>query len=296
MATFITEFVRVRKMLRTLARRVVPLRWRPLLRTAWSALLALLLTFYGFLKGRQFATSDAVASLADSHQIDTKTDVENPLETYFFSHTEGRGIWKWTHYFDIYHRHFSKFIGREVRILEVGVYSGGSLAMWKEYFGAECVVYGVDIEEACKVYEDDSTHIHIGDQADRDFWRRFKETTAPVDIIVDDGGHETHQQIVTLEEMFGHLRPGGVYLCEDVVGRFNGFHSYVNGLALHLNDKGPGSPSQANSFQRSVSSVHLYPYVVIMEKADKPVTGFISAKRGTEWQPWLSQTLDSPEP
>ncbi len=39
----------------------------------------------------------------------------NPLRTYFEAHTEGRGIWKWDHYFDIYHRHLKRFIGREVR-------------------------------------------------------------------------------------------------------------------------------------------------------------------------------------
>src|SRR5262245_3116872 len=60
---------------------------------------------------------------------------ENPLQSYFDAHTEGRGIWKWTHYFDIYHRHLSKFIGREVHLLEIGVYSGGSLQMWRDYLG-----------------------------------------------------------------------------------------------------------------------------------------------------------------
>jgi hypothetical protein len=38
----------------------------------------------------------------------------NPLRQYFDNNTEGPGIWKWTHYFDIYHRHFERFIGRDV--------------------------------------------------------------------------------------------------------------------------------------------------------------------------------------
>src|SRR5471032_1889882 len=45
----------------------------------------------------------------------------NPLLDYFESHREGPGIWKWRHYFDIYHRHFAKFVGRQVNIMEVGV-------------------------------------------------------------------------------------------------------------------------------------------------------------------------------
>src|SRR5580704_8369217 len=35
----------------------------------------------------------------------------NPLLQYFDSHQSGKGIWKWRHYFEIYHRHFAKFVG-----------------------------------------------------------------------------------------------------------------------------------------------------------------------------------------
>jgi hypothetical protein len=64
---------------------------------------------------------------------------DNPLWQYFTNHNEGRGIWKWNHYFPIYHRHFSKFIGKPVKILEIGIYSGGSLDMWRSYFGSGLV-------------------------------------------------------------------------------------------------------------------------------------------------------------
>ena len=97
----------------------------------------------------------------------------NPLEQYFDSHLEGPGIWKPRHYFEIYHRHFAKFVGREINVLEIGVYSGGSLGMWKEYFGPGCRIYGVDIAEDCRCYEDERTTILVGDQSDRAFWRAF---------------------------------------------------------------------------------------------------------------------------
>src|SRR5215472_13475880 len=59
----------------------------------------------------------------------------NALQDFFDARKTGRGIWKYTHYFDIYERHFSRFRGREVNVLEIGVYSGGSLEMWRDYFG-----------------------------------------------------------------------------------------------------------------------------------------------------------------
>jgi len=59
----------------------------------------------------------------------------------------------------------------------------------------------VDIEEACRVYENDWTSISIGDQADRGFWKRFKQEHPRIDVLIDDGGHQPEQQLATLEEM-----------------------------------------------------------------------------------------------
>lgn len=213
----------------------------------------------------------------------------------------GRGVWKWRHYFDIYHRHFSKFVGKEVRILEIGVYSGGSMEMWREYFGPRCRVYGVDIEEACKSYENEWTKVFIGDQADRAFWARVRREAPEVDIVVDDGGHQPEQQIVTLEEMLPHLRPGGVFLCEDVTtdGGLSDFQAFVHRLEDNLQtlDFAPECrPKEGmlvctpTGLQRAVHSIHVYPYVTVIEKHERPVEEFRAPKHGTEWQPYSGGT------
>ena len=210
----------------------------------------------------------------------------NPLLQYFDSHASGRGIWKWRHYFDIYHRHFAKFVGREVHIVEIGVFSGGSLDMWKSYFGPRCHVYGVDIEPACKNYEDDRVRIFIGDQADRDFWKTFREQVPVIDILVDDGGHKPDQQMVTLEEMLPHIRPGGVFLCEDVSWIHHRFAAFVAGIADNLN-AWSGEPGYTLGFQRVIHSVHQYPFVTVIEKNEQPMDQLISEHHGTEWQPFM---------
>ena len=56
-----------------------------------------------------------------------------------------RPISKWTHYLSLYHRHFAKFRGQEMSIMEIGVNDGGSVELWKKYFGAKAKVYGIDI-------------------------------------------------------------------------------------------------------------------------------------------------------
>lgn len=152
----------------------------------------------------------------------------NALRSFFDARTEGHGITKWRHYFDIYARHFEKFRGTE---LEIGIYSGGSLDMWRDYFGPKAAIYGVDIQPACRVYEHSGVKVFIGDQADRSFWRSFRGAVPYLDIVVDDGDHEGELQIISLEELLPIIRPGGVSLCEDVCGAPNRFASYVHGLS-----------------------------------------------------------------
>jgi Methyltransferase domain len=221
----------------------------------------------------------------------------NLLRNFFEARVDGRGIWKWQHYFDIYHRHFAAFRGRAVHVLEIGVYSGGSLDMWRDYFGPQAQIYGVDIEPACRAYECDGVRIFIGDQADRNFWRRLRQEGLTLDIVIDDGGHQTQQQIASFEELLPSLRPGGVYLCEDVHGAGNPFASYIHGLAHRLNDMRNNSadinnPSrrlacEASPIQTAIASVHLYPFVTVVERNTGPVSEFVAPKRGTQWQPFL---------
>lgn len=223
---------------------------------------------------------------------------ENPLRDYFDSHRSGRGIWKHLHYFDIYHRHFEKFRGQEVHLLEVGVYSGGSLEMWKHYFGPRCRVYGVDIEEACKAYEDESVRIFIGDQGDREFWAAVREEVPPLDIVIDDGGHRAVHQRVTFEELFPHVRPNGVYLCEDIARDPNKFAQYLGQSAMALNEHVVKSKNRkdnerravyaTNELQANVRSITFYPFVAVIEKNTEPLAEIVSTKRGTEWQPFLA--------
>jgi hypothetical protein len=219
--------------------------------------------------------------------------ITNPLREWFDSVESGPGVWKWQHYFDIYHRHLARFRNRDAHIVEVGVFGGGSLAMWAQYFGPGSHIYGVDINPACSAHQGGNIRISIGDQADRSFWHRFKESVPHVDILIDDGGHEPDQQIVTLEEMLPHIAPGGVYLCEDICGISNGFSLYVNGLAHEIHAarwrKEPPTRNEPElvcyptSFQKAIRSIHVYPFVTVIEKHGEPPTLFAAPKHG-KWK------------
>jgi hypothetical protein len=220
---------------------------------------------------------------------------KNSLLTFFDTRQDGKGIWKWKHYFPVYENHFHKFRGKEVNILEIGIYSGGSLEMWREYFGPKAHLYGVDIEPACRVYEADNVNVFIGDQGDRAFWRKFRQTVPGLDVVIDDGGHDPEQQVVTFEELLPIIRPGGVYVCEDLMGPFNRFACYVHGLGHKLNDKSllmqfPDDNERrlvcgCTPFQSSIGSIHLYPFVTVVEVNFTKVMEFRAPKHGTQWQP-----------
>ena len=216
----------------------------------------------------------------------------NRLEAFFDARTRGRGIVKWRHYFEIYDRHLAKFVGTPSRLLEIGIYAGGSLDMWREYLGPSAELYGVDIDPYCARFEEAT--VFIGDQADRGFWETFQAETPPLDVIVDDGGHTVEQHLVTLEELLPHLRSGGIYICEDIHGDDNAFLGYVQGLSRALfaydltldeasSERVLSSP--AIPFQSAIHSVHVYPYVVVIERRDVPLDELAASKHGTEWPP-----------
>lgn len=220
-----------------------------------------------------------------------KPPAANALADFFRARTSGRGVWKWEHYFDAYHRHLARFVGRPVHLLEIGIYSGGSLEMWRAYLGADCRITGVDVEPACRAYEDERTTVLIGDQADREFWRRAAAGLGGLDVVVDDGGHTPEQQQATLEELLPLLRPGGVFICEDVHGTTNRFAAYAAGLVDELNraDYTATRPPQCavSGFQAAIHSIHFYPFMVVIEKHDRPPERLVAPKHGTEWQPFL---------
>ena len=75
-------------------------------------------------------------------------------------------VHKWHHYFDIYTRHFERFRDRPIRMLEIGVFRGGSLRMWKEYFHQDSTIVGIDIDESCAAHEiaEQNVFVRIGSQ------------------------------------------------------------------------------------------------------------------------------------
>lgn len=227
---------------------------------------------------------------------------DNPLQRYFVAN-QGRLIQKWHHYFEIYHRHFEAFRGRSPVVLEIGVFHGGSLQMWKEYFGPGAQIVGLDVDPRCRELEEDGVSIMIGDQADRRFLAEVRRRLPRVDIVIDDGGHQMQQQIVSFEELYPHIQPRGVYLCEDIhtsfIAKYEGgyrrpgtFHEYSKGLTDKLYAWYSEDPAAfpVDDFTRSAYAMHFYDSVLVIEKRpmqppQQSITGKPSFWSGGAGQP-----------
>lgn len=201
----------------------------------------------------------------------------NDIEKFFRENTSNL-VTKWIHYFEIYENHFKRYRDKEVVILEIGVLQGGSLQLWKKYFGDKAKIYGLDINPNCKQFEGGNIKILIGSQSDRSFLREVKKTIPKIDILIDDGGHKMSHQIVSFEELFDHVNDDGVYLCEDLhtsywlpfgggYKRRGTFIEYSKNFIDYLNAYHSEQKCfRVNDFTRSVHSVHYYDSIIVIEK------------------------------
>lgn len=118
-------------------------------------------------------------------------------------------------YLTIYEKYFTKYRNTLENFLEIGLWEGESLKMWREYFTTGNLV-GVDILDLTHIVLNNTT-ILIGDQSNRTDLENITKLTYPeFDIIIDDGGHMMHQMQITLGVMFKYLKSGGVFVIEDL--------------------------------------------------------------------------------
>jgi hypothetical protein len=203
----------------------------------------------------------------------------NPLIQYLQDNGDARVVNRWRHYFDIYHRHFARFRRQPLTMIEIGVFNGGSLRMWRDYFGPQATIVGVDVNPECNQFSEPGIDIVIGDQADRTFLRSLADRYPDFAVLIDDGGHRMHQQIATFEELYPRVRSDGVYLCEDTHtsympvfgGGYRQPHTFietVKPLIDHLNAFHSPDHSQLapGDFTRTTDSMHFYDSVLVIEK------------------------------
>jgi len=150
-----------------------------------------------------------------------------------FSSDRDSMVHKWHHYIPIYEKYFGKYRGQEVRFLEIGVYKGGSLGMWREYLGPNAVIFGIDIDQNCLKFTGVHAEVRIGSQDDSSFLSSVVLEMGGIDVVLDDGSHDMHRTLASLKILFPKLNNGGTYMVEDLHTAYwrgfgGGYHSKDN--------------------------------------------------------------------
>ena len=205
-----------------------------------------------------------------------------------FLTNDNRFIHNWKHYFPIYERHFKDFVNKPVTFMEIGCGVGGSLQMWKRYFGPHARIVGVDINPACKSFEEDQIEVRIGDQGDENFLQSLVDEFGAPDIVLDDGSHQMSHMIASFHGLYPRMPKNGVYVAEDLHAayweEFEGglrkpstFIELCKNLIDELNADHTRGALPPTEFTQSTLSIHFYDSVTVFE-------------RGTHTKKWAPKT------
>ena len=116
-----------------------------------------------------------------------------------------------------------------IDLLEMGLAIGGpelggdidrdvtaspSVNMWLEYF-PQAHVAGFDISDFSPIRHDRFTFLR-GDSGKREDVERIRALGRTFDVILDDASHASYHQQLGLSVLFDCLKPGGLYIIEDL--------------------------------------------------------------------------------
>jgi len=143
-----------------------------------------------------------------------------------------------THYLRNYEDYFAPLVNKEVRLLELGIYNGGSLCLWRDYFERGLIV-GLDINPVTLDGSSERIRIYQGAQQDTALLDRIAAETAPdgFDVIIDDCSHIGVLSRASFWHLFdNHLKSGGLYVIEDWGTGY--WESWVDGVRYKSSPKG----------------------------------------------------------
>jgi len=202
---------------------------------------------------------------------------------------------KWENYFDVYDKILPQYVGKKPNMLEIGIAKGGGTEMWLKYFDNDINMFCVDIDKNFLDHKYDGATVNTAcvDQSSPEHWDAYLKDKPKFDLIIDDGGHEMVQQIVTLNKLFPYLADGGTMVIEDThtsywdqwgggFKRETSFIEYVKNLidllhAPHIHGATP--PPEVLSTFAGLKSATFYNSMVILEKGPtRPAIEAISTK------------------
>lgn len=201
-------------------------------------------------------------------------------------------------YMTYYRRHLKKDRLRRLLVFEIGVggapgsglagYAaaapGGSLAVWRDYLPRATVV-GVDLHEKDVSALGPSVAFMRADQSRADDLLAVVSKFGAPDVVIDDGSHVAEHIHTTFRTLWPCLRPGGLYVIEDLSTSYYPGHggsprdTSGTGVALAQSlvdcvqaldptfSRHPDWGQREAPLHEQVASMHAYPGIVFVRKA-----------------------------
>ncbi len=132
-------------------------------------------------------------------------------------------------YTELYHMLFHPFRDQPINFLEMGLLIGGpehgesadretkdlpSIRMWLEFF-TKAHITGLDVSDFSWFSQERFSFVRC-DMDDRANIAEAREKMDMLDIVIDDASHASHHQQNAFLELFPRVKPGGMYIIEDL--------------------------------------------------------------------------------
>ena len=215
-----------------------------------------------------------------------KSDIKNNIESKYnyqgdllniFIENKDNIVHKWHHYIPIYDAHLKKYKNKNIKILEIGVSKGGSLQMWRKYFGSNAIIYGIDINPETFIYNNIHAQVRIGSQVDIKFLKSVVSEMGGIDIVIDDGSHQMNHINSTLNYLFPLLNNNGTYIIEDLHtaywhkfgGGLNSKDNFFNSIRYLIDDMHHwyhNSKINFKNFKNLCYGIHVYDSIIVLDK------------------------------
>tara|TARA_X000001036_G_scaffold263418_1_gene244846 strand:- start:1084 stop:1827 length:744 start_codon:yes stop_codon:yes gene_type:complete len=133
-----------------------------------------------------------------------------------FRHTQEKGHG----YSNFYSQNLESFKKKELKILEIGSYSGASAAAFKKYL-PNSSIYCFDINISKFDYASKNIHVYGLDiNNENELKKILRKITKEnelnyFDLIIDDGSHYLKDILFSLKTLFRYLKNEGIYIIED---------------------------------------------------------------------------------
>ena len=190
-------------------------------------------------------------------------------------------------FLDNYERHLGHLRDKEFTMIEIGVASGASIRLWREYF-SNAKIYGIDNNPDCA-----GEGIFIGNQNDTEFLDRVLAETGIPEVVIDDGHHWGPSTIASFKHLFPKIKEGGLYIVEDFHCAYcptygpapaygqgmSEVYKFFSALDIHVDVYGrsmTGDPDRAINtpvetppvpeYSRILKAIHIYQSLRILER------------------------------